>query len=113
MCLKRVERQAVGFGVDAAGENGERGELAGVAQRRDAGRVAARTPAVEQAVTAADQRELEFLRCTVELGGELDDQLGGAWDLFELLVAVFCGGFEVAAKVQIGDEEAADWRFLH
>jgi hypothetical protein len=40
--------------------------------------------------------------------GEVDDQVRRPGDLLKLLVSIFCGGAEVAAVIEVGDEEAAD-----
>src|SRR5687768_5753391 len=103
MCLKRLQRQAVRLGVLPAGQERQRRQLAAVAQRRDAARVAAGPPAVGQMRLAAVQGQFELFRRAVEVGGELDDQLGGTRNLLELLVAVLRGVAEVAAKVEVGD----------
>ena len=49
------------------------------------------------------QRDVELLWTAVDVGGELNDQLACARELFELFIPILFDATDFAARIQVGD----------
>src|SRR4051812_30262327 len=107
MLLEDVERDVVGIGIQAAGQQADGCQLAVALEGANSGGRGTCTPAEVHMRSAVRQAGLKLLGVSPDQCGEVNDQFGGRCNLLEILVLVFDSGPHFSTHVEIRHEESS------